>query len=57
MLYGKVNQCYFGVEKLMFLTFLEHKEFLKISHFTYAIYFAYNFVTFRHFDQFERLLM
>ena len=57
MLYGKVNQCYFGVEKLMFLTFLEHKEFLKISHFAYAIHFAYNFVTLRHFDQFERLLM
>ena len=56
MLYGKVNQCYFGVEKLMFLMFLEHKECLKKSHFAYAIYFAYNFVTLRYFDQLERLL-
>ena len=44
-MYGKTNECYFGVEKLiMFLIFLEHEEFLKMSHFVYAINFPYSFV-------------
>ena len=38
MLFDNVNQGYFGVEMpIMFLIFLEHKEFLKISHFAYVI--------------------
>ena len=44
-MYGKTNECYFGVEKLIIcLIFLEHKEFLKMSHFVYAINFPYSFV-------------
>ena len=38
VLYGNVNQSYFQMEKpRMFLIFLQDKQFLKISHFAYAI--------------------
>ena len=48
MVYAKVNEYFFGVEKLMFLIFLEHKEFVTI-YFAYTIHFPYNFVTVRYF--------
>ena len=46
---AKVNECYFGLEKLiMFLIVFEHKEFLKI-HFGYDKHFPYSFVAGRYF--------
>ena len=46
---AKVNECYFGLEKLiMFLIVLEHKEFLKI-YFAYDKHFPYSFVAGRYF--------
>ena len=46
---AKVNECYFGLEKLiMFLIVFEHKEFLKI-YFAYDKHFPYSFVAGRYF--------
>ena len=49
LVYAKVNECYFGEEKLtMFLIFLEHKEIFK-TYIADAILFPYSFVAVKYF--------
>ena len=47
----------FETKNLCFLIFVEYKEFLKISHFVYAIYFPYTIVAVRYFHQSEKILI